>query len=106
MPQKSTRPSAKKKLPAALVKNAEAAAKAKLARVVAEARRDIALIQRRRSEINEAFYDIGEALARLKRPGVYEAMGAKTWKSFCESQLEISVSQAERVCVSNPALCL
>jgi hypothetical protein len=84
-------------LPAALAKRAGAAASAKLARIVAEAQRDLALIKRRRAEIADAFYDIGEALVRLKRREVVLALGYRTFAELCEKQVDISASQAERL---------
>jgi hypothetical protein len=85
------------RVPAALAKRAEAAAKGKLARLVAEAKADIALIGRRRAEISEAFYDIGEALVRLKRREVVAAMGCRSFAELCERQVGLSSSQAERL---------
>ncbi len=85
------------RVPAALAKRAEAAAKGKLARLVAEAKGDIALIARRRAEISEAFYDIGEALVRLKRREVVAAMGCRSFAELCERHVGLSSSQAERL---------
>src|SRR5689334_4307640 len=48
-------------------------------RLADEARADIALIQRRRQRITEDFYDVGEALLRLKRPGVAASLGYKSF---------------------------
>jgi hypothetical protein len=89
--------SASKRLPAALAKRAVAASSAKLARVLDEATRDIALIRRRRAEISDAFYDIGEALVRLKRREVVLALGCKTFAELCEKHVAISATQAERL---------
>jgi hypothetical protein len=86
-----------KRLPAALAKRAVAASAAKLARVLDEAKRDIALIRRRRAEIADAFYDIGEALVRLKRREVVLALGCKTFAEVCEKHVAISATQAERL---------
>lgn len=86
-----------KRAPAALAKRAEAAASAKLTRLVAEAKRDIALIQRRRSEIAEAFFDIGEALVRLKRREVILAMGCRTFVELCQRHIGLSGAQADRL---------
>ncbi len=85
------------KLPAALVKRAEQQAAAKRARLAKEARDDIALIRRRQAEIAEAFYDIGEALVRLKRPDVAQAAGRASFKELCEKDLEMSVATANRL---------
>jgi hypothetical protein len=84
-------------LPTALAKRATAAASAKLARILDEAKRDLALIKRRRAEIADGFYDIGEALVRLKRREVVLALGCKTFAEVCEKHVAISASQAERL---------
>lgn len=86
-----------KTLPAALVKRAAALTRQKLARIVKEARADIALLRRRRGDIAGAFYDMGEALRRLKRPEVLLAFKRATWESFCQAELTMSESQAERL---------
>ena len=93
MPKKK----ATKALPAALVKRAAALSRQKIARIVTEARKDIALIRRKRGDIAAAFYDMGEALARLKRPEVYGAFKKPSWEAFCEGELSMSESQAERL---------
>ena len=85
------------RLPTALAKRAVAASSAKLARILDEAKRDLALIRRRRAEIADAFYDIGEALVRLKRREVVLALGCKTFAELCEKHVAISASQAERL---------
>jgi hypothetical protein len=84
-------------LPPALVARAEALAKGKVARILAEAKRDIAFIRSKRGEITAAFYDIGEALARLKRPEVPGAFGRASWEDFCKVDLQMSATQAQRL---------
>jgi hypothetical protein len=86
-----------KALPAALARRAVAASSAKIARLLDEATRDIALIKRRRAEIADAFYDIGEALVRLKRREVVAAMGCRSFAELCEKHVAISATQAERL---------
>lgn len=81
----------------ALAKRAERAAKLKLARIAKTAREDIALIKRRKGEIEEAFYDIGEALRRLRPIEVVRAVGCNTFAELCETKLGISVAQADRL---------
>ncbi len=58
---------------------------------------DIALVRRRSVQIEDAFYDIGEALARLKRPEVWRTLGRKSFADLLAKDLEMSVSGAERV---------
>ena len=86
-----------KPMPEALVKRAQTLAKQKFARILAEAHGDIALIREKRDDITAAFYDIGEALVRLKRPEVHNAFGFKTWDQFCAKELAISPTQAARL---------
>lgn len=66
----------------------------KQARLAAEGRVDIELIKRRRQRIAEDFYDIGEALARLKRPGVAQALGHASFPDLCEAELGMSSAKA------------
>lgn len=93
----TSKTTAKNRMPAALAKRAATAAQGKIARLVAEAKEDIALIQRRRAEISDAFYDIGEALVRLKRREIVAAMGCRSFAELCEQQIGISSSQADRL---------
>ena len=96
-PMATSKTTAKNRMPAALAKRAATAAQGKIARLVAEAKEDIALIQRRRAEISDAFYDIGEALVRLKRREIVAAMGCRSFAELCEQQIGISSSQADRL---------
>jgi hypothetical protein len=68
-----------------------------MARVVAAARSDIALLRRKRGDIAAAFYDMGEALVRLKAPDVYRAFKQPSWEASCRAELSMSESQAERL---------
>lgn len=88
---------AEKKLPAALVENAAKSAAARRERLAAEGRADIALIRERRQRIVEDFYDIGEALVRLRRPGVAEALGHATFADLCRAELEMSPGKASQL---------
>lgn len=87
----------KRSVPGALAKRAERAASMKLSRILAEAKADIALVKRRRAEISEAFYDIGEALVRLKRREVIGALGCRSFAEVCERHAGISATQADRL---------
>lgn len=81
---------------ALLARRMEHGASAKIARTVAEARRDIAFVRRRRAEVAEAFYDIGEALVRLRRRDVVSAMGCRSFAELCQTHVGISPAQATR----------
>jgi uncharacterized protein YjiS (DUF1127 family) len=94
---KKTSSTTKAPLPAALAKRAGAAATAKTARLVREARGHLALIARRKSEITEAFYDIGVALTWLKSKEVVAALGRKSFAEVCEKDAGMSASTAERL---------
>ncbi len=75
------------KVLAALARRAEKAADAKIARILAQAKQDIDLIARRRGEITEAFYDVGEALVRLKRREVVAALGCRSFAELCAERV-------------------
>ena len=91
------RSSTKRPLPAALAKRASVLSRQKSARILAAARSDIALLRRKRGDIAAAFYDMGEALVRLKDPDVYRAFKQSSWEAFCRAELAMSESQAERL---------
>ena len=42
--------------------------------LVAQAQSDLALLRRRKGEMGDVFFDLGEALVRLRRPGVAQAL--------------------------------
>ena len=79
------------------IESLERVAKGKLTGIVGKARADIALINRRKHEIATAFYDIGQALVRLKRPGVWRALGHESFAALCGVELDMSVAQADRL---------
>ena len=85
------------KLTPALAKRAARAAKSKLTRIVAQGRADIALVRLKKKVISDAFYEMGEALLRLKDPVVYRALGHKSFAALCEKEVELSVVQADRL---------
>src|SRR5690348_15670448 len=84
-------------MPAALVKRAEEKHAEALARVREQAGADIDLVLRRRGQISDAFYDIGEALQRLARDGVAKAIGAESFEKLCEQRLGLSLTTASRL---------
>ena len=87
----------KKKLPAALARRATAAASAKTTRLLAAAREHLAVIARRKNAITEAFYDIGLALAALKKRELVAALGRRSFAEVCEKDAGISAVVAERL---------
>jgi hypothetical protein len=86
-----------KKLTPALARRADALAKAARARMLAAAREDLALIQRRKAEIAEAFYDIGEALVRLRKEPIPKLLGFKGFVDLCKRGLSIAPTTADRL---------
>ena len=88
---------ASRALPAALAARATAAVSAKTSRLRREAHALLALISRRKREITEAFYDIGEALTKLKERDTISALGRRSFAEVCEKDAGISVSVAERL---------
>ena len=97
MPKKPLKPSTRP-LPAALAKRAALAGERKLRALAKAARDDIALIKRRKGDIEDAFYDIGEALERLRQPGVLAALGVKkAFFAFVAEELGISKETASRL---------
>lgn len=91
------RKSATRPIPPALARRATHAADAKLARLLLEAKADLTLIARRKAQVVDAFYDIGEALRRLKRKEIVAALGRKSFAEVCEKDARVSVSQAGRL---------
>jgi hypothetical protein len=95
--KRSTKPTTASKLPAALARRATAAASAKSTRLLAAAREHLAVIARRKSAITEAFYDIGVALAALKKPEMVAALGRRSFAEVCEKDAGLSAVVAERL---------
>lgn len=85
------------KLSPTLAKRAARAAKSKLARIAAQARADVALVRLKKRFIADAFYELGEALMRLKRPAAYGALGHKSFAELCRKDIDMSVEQADRL---------
>lgn len=85
------------RLPAALGRRATAAAAAKRERLLGEARSLVALVERRKREITEAFYDIGEALQRLKQRDMLAVLGRRSFAELCEKDAGISASTGQRL---------
>lgn len=91
---------AKKKLgglPPALAKNAAAASLAKVERLREEALGAIALVKRKQSQVAEAFYEMGQALAILKRKEVVAALGRTSFEEICKRDLSMSHTLANQL---------
>ncbi len=86
-----------RKLPAALAKNAAKSSRLHKARVTALAHDDIALIRLKKMEIAEAFFEVGRALARLRKKGVAETLGYRGFTELVKSELDFSVEFAEQL---------
>jgi hypothetical protein len=87
----------KKAVPAALAERATALAAAKKKRLLMEARSLVALVHRKRAMINEAYYELGQAIARLKEPEMLLALGCKTFSELCARHLGLSQEVASRL---------
>ncbi|MBI2395870.1 MAG: hypothetical protein HYV09_40275 [Deltaproteobacteria bacterium] len=85
---------ATKKLPKTLAESTRKKADAARARLLARAREDVALIKRRKQEITEAFYDIGEALLRLRKEPIPKLLGYDGFGELCSRGLGIAASSA------------
>jgi hypothetical protein len=84
----------KNKLPAALAKRALAKAEAAEKRLLRQALDDISLIRRKQRDIADAFFEIGEALARLRKDPIPKLLHRSGFGELCEVDLEISVERA------------
>ena len=85
---------AKKRVPAALAERADQLADAAKKRLLKQAREDVALIKRRKAEISEAFYDIGEALLRLRKEPIPKLLGYDGFAELCTGALGIAPTTA------------
>ncbi len=83
-----------RKLSPALAERAAATAAAARARLLKQAREDVALIKRRKAEITEAFYDIGEALLRLRKDPIPTLLGHRGFTELCKQGLGIAPTTA------------
>lgn len=92
----STRQRATHVPPALLENTAKLAARAQ-ARLAAEGRVLISFIQERKAEIAAAFYDIGEALVKLKKPGIAQARGHASFYAMCDADLGLKATQVDEL---------
>lgn len=83
----------KAKVPSGLVKNAAKVSARALANLARRAHADISLIKARKADIADAFYDIGEALVRLRARGVPEALGYPNFETLCEREVGLRETQ-------------
>ena len=65
--------------------------------IAALAREDIALIKERMRRMISDFYDIAEALTRLKRPEVFAALGYSRFRELVEKELGMSGTKADEL---------
>lgn len=80
-----------------LAAHAEAAHAAKLKRLAAEGRAAIRTVRARSVQNSANYYDIGDALRSLARPGVAEAIGRADFAEVCAKDLDLSVVHARRL---------
>lgn len=91
------KPDPKAKLPPALAKNAAAAQVVREQRLLEEAKAAIALVLRKKAAVAEAFYEMGEALAVLKRREIVVALGRGTFEEICKRDLAMSHTLANQL---------
>lgn len=91
------RPKKTSKTNAALARRSVAAAEAKKKRLLAEAKALLALVWRRKKEITEAFYDVGEALARLRQKEMLAVLGRRSFAELCEKDAGLSAATGQRL---------
>lgn len=84
-------------LPAALAERAAKKAADAKANLLARARADLALVLRRKAEITEAFYDIGEALVRLREDPIPRLLGYASFGALCAEELGLSLTRASKL---------
>lgn len=87
----------KRTLAPALARNAARTAARSQRTDLAEARELVALIRRRKAEVQEAFYDIGEALTKLAQPRLFGALRCSSFRELVEQQLELTMVTARRL---------
>lgn len=84
-------------LPKALAERAEAKAAEARAKARQEALALVELISARSHHIEDAFYDIGEALLRLREPRLFKALDANTFAELTRRRLGMSDVQANKL---------
>jgi len=95
MAKKSAPPTtAARRLPSALVKNAEKLAAKKTTELAARGRAEVELIREKQSVVMDAFYDIGEALQRLDNARIIDALGYDSFASLVKTELGYDVQKA------------
>ncbi len=91
------RAGSKHPLPAALAANVARSAEQRLERLRARAEEDLALIRLKQTQIVDAFYEIGQALLRLKAEGVPQSLGRAGFADLLAQDLNMSLTTAERL---------
>ncbi len=66
-------------------------------RLAARGRTAIATVLKMKKVIESSFYEMGRALAVLKNPSVFRALGHTSFEQLCDTTLAISESQAGRL---------
>lgn len=65
--------------------------------VAVQAHSDMALLRRRKGEMDDAFYDLGEALLRLRAPGVAEALGHANTYAMVRQEAGLAPAQVDEL---------
>jgi hypothetical protein len=82
---------------AELARGLAASADAAAAAALPQARSDLALVKALMDRIKTAFFELGEALARLKQPVAFAALGYPSFLALCRDALGISVTKANEL---------
>ncbi|MEJ7729022.1 MAG: hypothetical protein WKG00_07400 [Polyangiaceae bacterium] len=61
------------------------------------ARADVALVRALMDRIKRTFFELGEALSRLKRPAAFASLGYSSFQELCKVELGISVTKANEL---------
>lgn len=79
------------------VKRAVKISAAESKRLAMEGRKAIATVLKTKRIVEKAFYEMGRALAVLREPAMFRALGHTSFQQLCDTTLEISESQAGRL---------
>jgi hypothetical protein len=65
--------------------------------LAAQAQSDLALLRRHKGALDDAFYDLGEALLRLRRPGAAEALGHADTYAMVRKEAGLAPAQVDEL---------
>jgi hypothetical protein len=86
-----------KPLPKTFARKAAEHAEQAVSRARLEAETLLELILSRRRNIEDAFYDVGEALVKLREPRLFGAIGASSFRDLVQNHLHLSTVHAHKL---------